>query len=127
MPSTPYCRAIVCPASIATASFQPRVSRKRFTCSAGSLWFTPINFTWSAGNESSFQVQFSASENPFVPAVTSSKKFKGETSYKPKGSQWKKIRKLAANGASVYWRVVAPAGVGDPLPSLQVFQFTIEQ
>jgi len=66
-------------------------------------------FGWLPDGNGMFRVEFSATKSPFVVQLANAKGLKAGIFYRPGGKKWKKIRKVADTGGSVYWRVIGAA------------------
>ena len=82
-------------------------------------------FTWGAGGQNAYQVEFSLTASPFVPVAFGSSKFKPGTKLSLSTRAWSRIVPLGAGGVPVYWRVAGKAGSPTKTYSDQVFSFVI--
>ena len=82
-------------------------------------------FTWASGH-AVYQIQFSASNTPFVPQVFRHR-MSGKMSFLPKHGFWRRVEALAPQGQPIYWRVVARGrGRSHHLETIsEVYSFTL--
>jgi subtilisin family serine protease len=85
-------------------------------------------FTWHAGFNDTFKVEWSNTADFSGKMKKSGKKFTSATTFIPGADLWRKILKLGAASGTVYWRIVGKDAAGDVTHStVRSFEVTPER
>lgn len=86
----------------------------------------PPTFAWEATPGGRFHVEFSSSNAPFIPVLTSGRRTTPGDRYKPSMKQWRQIRALGAATGVIYWRVVALHMTPAQIELLPISSFSVQ-
>jgi len=84
-------------------------------------------FAFEATPGGRFRVEFSSSNAPFIPTLTSGRRTTPGDQFKPSMNQWRMIRGLAGASNTVFWRVVALQMNPAQVAAVPVSSFTLGQ
>lgn len=82
-------------------------------------------FAFEATPGGRFRVEFSSSNAPFIPTLTSGRRTTPGDQFKPSMNQWRMISGLAGPSNTVYWRVVALQMNPSEIAAVPVSSFTL--
>ncbi len=85
----------------------------------------PPTFAFEATPGGRFRVEFSSSNAPFIPTVTSGWRTTAGDRFKPSMNQWRQIVALGAATNTVYWRVIALRMTPDQVAVAPIASFTL--